>query len=185
MKISKGISTPHLRKSVNIAIEKLAPLFGLSQEELALARHFTIRRTLRHLAKMYQDHGETVPAYSCLDMFFFFPVRNYYSELGSLDSDDLVCHEAGHHLHRIINPSLVRQLEPLIKIKEAPHEFSELKELVAEYPVMILGLVDYDKPPYSYYWTNLKRVYAKYGAEFLPDLARMSLDDAIRQGLVQ
>lgn len=182
---SLEISTAYLRNKVILSIERLTPLFNLSPEELKEARKFGIERDLKGLPALYKDCSENVAAYSSLHRFFFFPSRDIYSEVLPMDSDAVIFHEASHHLHAVLNHETIGGILVFAKTGKRPLGHANLCELVAEYPVKILGLADYTKPPYLDLHPNLIRIYQEYGPEFLPTLARMSLGEAIKKRIVQ
>lgn len=179
------MTTPALRKKINEALQKLSPLFNLTQTEIDTARQFTIRRNLKNLPRFYAGSSEVVPAYSSLHSFFFFPVKDDFPEPIGTFSDIVIYHESSHHLHKIANPGLIKKVESLLRRSNAPREFSDLRELVAEYGNMILGLSDYSDNLSRQCHQDLIRIYPQYGPEFLPRLARMSLEEAIKEGIIK
>jgi len=186
-------STPQIRKLINEAINNLAPLFEIPAQDIEKASQFTIKRILSTWP--YQDHSKNVPAYSYLDNFFFFPLRNSdlklfsemhpnldkqtIKEIFCIDSKFTIYHEAGHRLHSFVNPQIVEGFKQFLKTGKRPEHHHQLCEVVAEYGNKILNPRDYSLSPYKYCYEDILAIFNKFGASFLPRLARMSLDEAI------
>lgn len=187
MEIQKDITTPSLRKRTAAAIKAIYPYFSLSSDEINAVERFSIKRTLKHFPKSCQTHNEKVPGYDIIRGFFYFPP---FDEVHWADDEDTIYHESGHHLHFIANPKFGDERRLFLKNKQKSSEnmhfkvHIDLSELVAEYPCMILGLRDYTKGAAAFFHENLKRVYAQYGASFLPVVARMSTEEAIRSKII-
>ena len=168
-----------------MAIHKMAPMFKLSTEEVSLAKQFTIRRTLKHSLSIYKEHDEQIPAYAYLHGFFYFPVKDKYPEVEAIDSDAIISHEVGHHLHKIVNPHISEGVRTFVRTGKLPRGHSELCEIVAEYANLFSGIRGCDDSLYESVYRDPIRVYLKYGPEFLPVLARISLDEAVRRRLIK
>lgn len=145
---------------------------------------------IRKLPKVrdYENHYIEVPAYSFIDNFFYFPKKNWFQS-SNVFNKGIINHEVGHYLHNQINPMLKEraflQLENREEFKEKRRDQKRLVELVAEYGNFILGIMDYMGSIKSYKSLLKKEleVYKKYGASFLPYLARMDLETARKKGI--
>ena len=183
----KQMPTPLLKEHLYEAIRNLIPYFGVTDEELGRFKRPSIRRVLKK--DEYPDDDGKSAAYSPLENFFYFPIRDEW-ELKGFDASACgifgpatIHHEAGHYLHFAVNPNRIKGtrlfLEKGIDLKGD----YELNELVAEYGNIILRLRDHEELSFLYY--DLINLYPKKGPEFLPVLARMSLEDTIKKGIIK
>ncbi|MBT3397348.1 hypothetical protein HOA55_01070 [archaeon] len=189
MEISNEITTPSLRRKIGSAIPRIASLFELSPEETDAAMNITVRRNLDDLPEdEYGGYDLQVPGYCFKRNFFYFPPFDSKVFSDCIDSDPVIYHETTHYLHATNNPQVKKEfLSSIRKDISAEHEALKaslgLIELVADYPNLILGLRK-DEDLTAPYFKDLKRVFRQYGPKFLPTLARMNCDDAIREGIV-
>ena len=178
------------------AVDRLAPYFGLTNEEIEEAKKFEIRRELKGV---YKKHSKRAPAYSYLDNFFFFPKRQYgwadfqivypsfnrvdFEKILGLTKEGVINHETGHRLHALVNPQMKEGFIQFLEIGKRPDFHQDLTEMIAEYGNMITGKRDYQYGPFRYLHLYNYKNFKKFGPSFLKELARMPLQEAIDRKL--
>ncbi|MFA5175902.1 MAG: hypothetical protein WC413_01415 [Candidatus Nanoarchaeia archaeon] len=169
-----------LKAEIEKAINNLMPYFKVSCDELKRFRKPTIRRFLK--PDEYPDHSRNVPAYSSIDNFIYFPLKEPKFIKGVF-SKAVIYHESGHFIHNFVNPGMIEGVNIYLKTGKLPEGYDKLTELVAEYGNFILNLrTDEDK---KYSDGEREKIYDKYGPEFLPYLARISLEEAIEEKIIK
>jgi len=183
----KQMPTPLLKEHLYEAIRNLIPCFGVTDEELRRFKQPAIRRVLKK--DEYPDDDGKSAAYSPLENFFYFPIRDEW-ELGGCDASAYgifgpatIHHEAGHYLHFAVNPNHIKGTKLFLEKGIDLKGYSELNEWVAEYGNIILRLRDHEELLFLYH--DLINLYHEKGPEFLPVLARMSLEDTIKKGIIK
>jgi hypothetical protein len=169
-----------LIEQIDIAIHELAPYFDISNNELMKFEKPTITRLVD--ASRYGSSPD-FPAYHPEFNLVFFPWKNYdYKYLKPYDSfqPDIIHHEAGHYLHNSINPAFKDNFSIFSKNDSMLRKYSNVKECVAEYGNYILGLSN-RKRKKTYADIGVPQTFAYHGPGFLPELARMSLEEAIKK----
>lgn len=180
------------RVLIEQAVDRLAPYFGLTKEEIEQAKKFDIKR---ELLGVYKKHSKRTPAYSYLDNFFFFPKRQYrrkffqknypkldFNELLGLTSNGVINHETGHRLHAFVNPEMKQGILQFLETGKKPEHHRDICEMVAEYGNMIVSKRIYEQQPFNVY-SDCRQVYLKFGPDFLKEFARMPLQEAIDRKL--
>jgi len=175
-----------LIEKIDNAILNLTPQFSISNRELM---KFEKPRITRAVDVARYGGPPLIPAYHPEFNLFFFPWKNFNSKYvnDSVDyfSQAIIHHEAGHYLHYSLNSKIPRN------VLDLPYKFQKehyaLGELVAEYGNFILGINN--KEHWKERWEFLERkgltkTYLLYGRAFLPSLARMSLEEAIKTGIL-
>lgn len=180
MKNQNIMPTSELRLQIEQAISKLLPYFEVTDEELGRFQKPRIRRTLEDYE--YPEHSRNCPGYSPIESFFYFPPKD--TLLLGVFSPAIIYHEVGHYIHHSINPEEVKGVHQFLKTGIFPPGHCELSELVAEYGNFILGLRNDEDSFNLRTFQKRLRIYEDYGPEFLPRLARMSLEEAIREKIV-
>lgn len=172
-----------LRKRVDKSIRVLSPLFKLTSEEKFNLKKLKIRRIFK--PREHPDFRGT-PAYSSLDNFVYFPRRNpSWAGPQSVFSELTINHEVGHYLHAAVNLEIREITERLEHNGEKyPEGYEARNELTAEYPNFILGLDIMRDGSYDEVSKPMKRLFQKYGPEFLPELARMSIKEIMSKKLL-
>jgi hypothetical protein len=185
--MDKQCSTRLLRGKLNGAIGLLSSLFEVSGEEFASLRRPRLLRKLP-LSRLDMGYQPGVPGYDFADNFFYFPIRDWRDEQTGLPvgvfSESIVQHEAGHYLHALVNPAVVKEARvSLVEgVSQSWRKGFGLREIVAEYPNLVLGTYeDCDDPCYG----GAVRVFESKGPDFLPELARMSVDEAVGRGVLR
>jgi len=175
----KTMTTRLLNARLEHFIQVLLPLFRITEKELELFKKPRIRRILR--PGEFPEKRREVPAYSFAENFFYFPLKDPGYQL-NVFSNPVVCHEVGHFIHYHINPVILRQkIAEFETANRQPNKrLYKLVEIVAEYSNFILDM-NYEKD--SWIMEEAKMIYHKYGAEFLPRLSRISLEEAIDFGI--
>lgn len=158
------LDKPTLREMLSEGIDVLTTLFDASQAELEKFKPYRIRRT----RGMIVDSNYPNPSYNPKTVFFSFPV--YFWTEG--EHQARIIHEAAHYVHHMINP-----LAYPIKVSR---ERRNLNEIVADYANLIFNMTLLDQ----IFARNSCKIYGKMGLEFLPELARMSLEEAMAKELV-
>lgn len=184
----KQMPTPLLKEQLYGAIRNLIPYFGVNDEELRRFKRPGIRRVLK--PDEHPNHSRRVPAYSPLDNYFYFPMRDKREHASGFPASDwgmfspaTIHHEAGHYLHSAVNPNQIKGINLFLEKGIELKGDWELSELVADYGTIILRLRDHEKMLFLY--RGLINLYHKKGPEFLPVLARMSLEDTIKKGIIK
>lgn len=185
LEVPKRMSTSLLRKNIDRAINNLLPYFQVTEDELKKFQRPYLRRTLK--PSEYEEHPRSVPAYSSIDNFFYFPLEDSQEYTSLVDylsygifSQAVIYHECGHYIHYSINPRMQEGVLLCLEEGKRPEGHDDLSELVAEYGNLILNIRENKE--------NLSRrtieVYENYGPAFLSRLARMSLEEVIEEGII-
>jgi len=176
----KFLSTPAIRKKIVEYVGLLKQLYDVSPPEEKRFGNFRIRRSLRNES---EHKNPAQPMYDCVGNEFYFPPRtNNFSGYRSL-SDFLIMHEASHYVHYSINDKLVETINEH-RYSGWPHGLESMIELIANYPIIGLGIV----PDRTYDYENSRthlQVFHKYGLKFLPELARLNLDEFVNRGILK
>ncbi len=175
------MATKNLNAKIDEAINNLLVHFKVTEDELKRFKKPKIMRTLD--SSKYPDDSNRVPGYCFTENFFYFPIKDPGFSM-NVFSEAIIHHEASHYIHNFINPEIAKVICERLATGKMPPGFHNLTELVAEYGNFILG---YGK---ENGWRPLvfheqMRVYEKCGKEFLPCLARMSLEEAINKDIVK
>lgn len=176
------MGTPELRSKINQAILELTSLFEVAEEDFLRFSKPTIKREISSNLLDIRPSLALSPAYSYSENVFYFPCKNELQV--DIFSPAIIHHEASHYLHNCINPQFKREALPIFLKTCEQQGPNDLQELVAEYGNMILGLGDYSDPFNFETYKKYLKVYERYGPEFLPRLARMSLEEAIKEKIV-
>jgi hypothetical protein len=162
---------------------KLAPLFGVSQEE---TRKFQNPIIVRGLGE--NDYpGNNIPSYG-YDFLrnMFYVKKDYESHKDFLDP---FIYSTSQYLHSQINPEMRKYEIDCFFLKKEVNYYFELKDLVGAYPDIIFrntkDLSESYLALYMQYHKKHVRVFEEYGSEFLPELARMSLEEFSKSNLVK
>jgi len=192
--LPKQMPTPLLREHLYEAIRNLIPYFGVTDKELGRFKRPSIRRVLK--PDEHPTHNRMIPAYSPLDNYFYFPMNDRWEYNSGFHETDrsifcpsFIHHEAGHYLHYAVNPNHIKGTQLLFEKGIKLKGDDELSELVAEYGTIILRLLGPEKYPGKFKHLSSYRclinLYNEKGPEFLPVLARMSLEDTIKKGIIK
>lgn len=172
-----------LRKDIEDAVNNLLPRFRVTEEERIKFKKPKIRRILK--SSEYPEHDREITCYVFLENFLYFPLSfplDYHSPSATIH------HEASHYIHNQINADIAKKFYLERKTGKTPKGIYKLTEVVAEYGNFILGLNDEERNWYIRHCDvteDSMEIYGKYGPEFLPHLARMSLDDVIKEKIVK
>lgn len=168
-----------LQEKLQQALKELIPLFRVNSEELARFTPWDLRRTLD--SNEYPKHSRNAPAYSFLDNWIYFPLRNPFAtpDKGNynLFSRRVITHEIGHYIHNMLNPAIKEGNRDYVLQGKRPAGHSFLTELVADYGCFILSITGHSSDELAS--EEGRRIYEKRGCGFLPVLARMILKEAI------
>jgi len=174
----RRITTKSLNVKIDDAIKNLLVHFNVTEDELKRFKKPKIMRTLN--PSKYPEEDVRVPGYSFTENFFYFPLKY---EKFDIFSKDVIYHEVGHYIHNFINPGIVKEISIELETGKSLPGYRDLLELVAEYGNFILGHGEKNKLRLLILEEEIE-IYKKYGKEFLPCLARMSLEEAIAKGIV-
>ena len=174
------MATKLLRERIETALDTLLPYFKITAEELRRFNKPGIRRVLQ--PDEHPDHSRTSPGYSHIGNFFYFPLRDP-GLLTHIFSEVTINHEVSHDIHGSINPEMIRGQEIRVRTGKWPLGYHALSEVVADYVNIILELYTPEEQMFRAFRES-KEIYDKYGPEFLPRLSRMSLQEAIEEGVV-
>jgi hypothetical protein len=180
-----SMPSPLLKRKLDLAIKRLMPLFGVSSYEEA---NFKKPRLVRHVPKNYPKHPKNVPAYGVRENFFYFPVSccgciNMYNNLFCLFNDSHITHEAAHYVHSTVFPDIQKFINHNPDNLCLSFEFKELREITAEYACLALGVFMSQAIGFWDYRRAAYNLYQERGPEFLPILARMTLDQSVTEGI--
>jgi hypothetical protein len=173
------VKTSTLKLRVDRTIENLLSYFKVTKKEFSRFVEPKIRRTL--LPKEKSDlsgDGPFMAFYDIYERTFYFPLGEIHIKMldgmPSRDTKDDSCfskriinHEVSHYIHSHINLGV--------------HECSRfgkdvLIETVADYVNCILDIRGSNNSP-------SRKCYEQFGSEFLPKLARMTIQEAIKKGV--
>lgn len=171
-----------LIEQIDNAIHELAPYFGISNNELMKFERPILTRVIDKAR--YPPH-QGYPAYHPTYNLLFFPWKNYISKyFGTFDyfNQAIIHHEAGHYLHNAVNPTFENNFSVFKNDDFMLRKYSNVKECVAEYGNYILGLSN-RKRKKAYADIGVPQTFTRHGPGFLPKLARMSLEEAIKKNV--
>jgi len=168
-----------LEERINGAINHLIPLFHVREKELGRVKEIKIKRILEFWE--HPEHPREVPAYNFVENYFYFPQKD--EPQLDIFSQHTVYHEAGHHIHCLINPYAQRWISSFLKKGEWPSKLGMLKETIATYANFVSGFIPEEK-----FFGNLekdvRKIYSKYGPEFLHSIVRMGITEAKDKGII-
>ena len=174
------MDTETLQKRTDDSLALLIALFGVSDKELQYFKKPIIRRTLEK--HEHQGFPRTCPAYYALKNYFYWPEKDPFGF--DIFQTRFINHEVSHYIHHSLNPGMNLGLIQCEETGRRPLGHEAFCEIVAEYANFILGLNDNLRPWQRNVVKDAVAVYEEYGPSFLPALARMSLDEAIKTNII-
>ena len=173
--------TFELKKRLELALERLLPLFEVTIDEFVKFEEYFIRRKLKD--NEFPKHSRFIPAYNFDENYFYFPNRKVVLlEWCDPFKEFSFFHEMGHYVHNMINHNNRIWLTVLRNTGKYPPGVMALRECVADYPCFVLDIVPDDD---KFLLRDSDLVYTKFGSNFLPRLARIGLDEARSLGVIE
>ncbi len=192
------METEAIKEKIEQTKIKLIPLFAITDEERSKLQTPLITRELDE-----NDYpGVLFRAYSGYDglrNMFYFPEEHMFeserikvygepsSNIGYADifREKEFVHFTASYLHHQINSDMRKAALTIQTEKKEPEGYYELRQLVAEYPNIILGNRSLDNPRDRSSCRTEFHLFIDHGPDFLPKLSKMSIDDVLNKGLIK
>ena len=173
------METDEIERKIEEELRKLIPLFELVDAEKKKLQKPCIIRALA--SNDYPRQSRAIPGYDGLRNLFYFPAVAPVNL--PIEETDFV-YFASSYLHHQINPS-IKKAALKSELGEASAGYYELREIVGEYPNIILGNRNITDNEKRLWCQQALHVFIDHGPGFLPELSRMSLEKAVKEGIVR
>jgi hypothetical protein len=183
-----------LRQNIDDAIKVLAPKFGIDGSLLSSFKYPSI--------ELIQDGAQVGEVVHFANGMYGFLDNKIKIETGKLDNLEIIGEEVSHYLHHQLNPSLNKRITEFGTDRSEFWAGIELKEIIGAYGRIVYsvhkgnafepmtsqthldtqatGIINQlVNSAHELGYRRADKAYLIYKDEFLPRLARMSLDEAI------